>query len=84
MVARPVLNQGLVRFLSPKSGASDADHDAWTDQVIAAVDASGEAYFGGVTFQGRRCMRISVSNWRTDAADVARTVAAVRDVLRQI
>jgi aromatic-L-amino-acid decarboxylase len=76
------LNQGLVRFLSPAPGASEADHDDRTDQVIAAIDASGEAYFGGVTFRGRRCMRISVCNWRTTDADVARTIGAVEAVLR--
>ncbi|THD57925.1 MAG: aspartate aminotransferase family protein [Phenylobacterium sp.] len=80
-VATSALNQGLVRFLSPAAGASEADHDRRTDAVIAAIDASGEAFFGGVTFQGRRCMRISVCNWRTTDADVARTVAAVRAVL---
>ncbi len=75
------LNQGLVRFLSPKAGASDADHDRRTDEVIAAINATGEAFFGGVTWQGRRCMRISVCNFRTSDADVARTVAAARSVL---
>jgi glutamate/tyrosine decarboxylase-like PLP-dependent enzyme len=82
-VAVSALNQGLVRFPSPKAGATDADHDRRTDEVIAAIDACGEAYFGGVNFQGRRCMRISVCNWRTTEADVARTVAAVRMVLAQ-
>ncbi|MBS0332235.1 MAG: aspartate aminotransferase family protein [Proteobacteria bacterium] len=82
VMARPILNQGVVRFLSPRPGADDADHDRHTDEVIAATCASGEAYFGGVTFQGRRCMRISVCNWRTTDEDVARTVAAVRAVLR--
>lgn len=71
------LNQGLVRFASPKPGATEADHDARTDAIIAAVNASGEALFGGVTFRGRRCMRVSLCNWRTGEADVVRTVAAV-------
>ncbi|WP_304165869.1 pyridoxal-dependent decarboxylase [Phenylobacterium aquaticum] len=71
------LNQGLVRFLAAGPGASEADHDRRTDAVIAAINASGEALFGGVTWRGRRCMRVSVSNWRTDADDVARAVVAV-------
>ncbi|HZZ31854.1 MAG TPA: pyridoxal-dependent decarboxylase [Phenylobacterium sp.] len=75
------LNQGLVRFVSSAPGATPADHDARTDQVIAAINASGDAFFGGVTFRGRRCMRVSACNWRTDETDVARTVAAVRAVL---
>jgi glutamate/tyrosine decarboxylase-like PLP-dependent enzyme len=75
------LNQGLVRFLSPAAGASEADHDRRTDEVIAAINATGEAFFGGVTWHGRRCMRVSVCNWRTSDADVARTIAAARGVL---
>lgn len=75
------LNQGLVRFLSPKADATDDDHDRRTDQIIAAINASGEALFGGVTWRGRRCMRVSVSNWRTTPEDIARTLAAVRDAL---
>lgn len=77
------LNQALVRFLDPDPVASPADHDARTDAVIAAINATGEALFGGVTWRGRRCMRVSVCNWRTDEADVARAVEAVRRVLLQ-
>jgi aromatic-L-amino-acid decarboxylase len=65
------LNQALVRF----------GDDTRTDAVIAAINAGGEALFGGVTWRGRRCMRISVSNWRTSEADIARTVEAVRAAL---
>lgn len=71
VVAVSELNQGLVAF-------GDA---ARTDEVIAAINATGEAYFGGVTWRGRRCMRVSVSNWRTTEADVARAIAAARSVL---
>jgi aromatic-L-amino-acid decarboxylase len=81
VVATSGLNQGLVRFVSSAPGATPADHDARTEQVIAAINASGEAFFGGVTFRGRRCMRVSACNWRTDEADVARTVAAARAAL---
>ncbi|HTB17598.1 MAG TPA: pyridoxal-dependent decarboxylase, partial [Bryobacteraceae bacterium] len=42
---RPSINQGLVRFLDP----SGADHDRRTDDVIGAINASGEAFFGGTT-----------------------------------
>ncbi len=81
LVAVSSLNQGLVRFLSPAAGATPEDHDRRTDAVIAAVNASGEALFGGVTWRGRRAMRISVSNWRTTEADVARVIAAVAAAL---
>jgi glutamate/tyrosine decarboxylase-like PLP-dependent enzyme len=61
-----VLNQVLFRF---------AD-DSTTSAVLAAVQASGEAWMSGTTWDGRAAIRISVSNWRTSDDDVARTVAA--------
>jgi aromatic-L-amino-acid decarboxylase len=73
-------NQALVRFPA-RPGASDAEHDERTNRVIAAINASGEAYFGGVTWRGRRAMRISVCNWRTTEADVERVLAAVEAAL---
>ena len=76
VVALPVINQGLVRFL-----ADDGDDDRRTDEVIGRVQALGEAWFGGATWRGRRVMRVSVSNWRTSDADVDRTVASVRAAL---
>ena len=81
LISTSSLNQALVRFPSPAPDATDADHDQRTDAVIAAINASGEALFGGVTWNGRRAMRISVSNWRTTEADVARAIAAARAVL---
>jgi glutamate/tyrosine decarboxylase-like PLP-dependent enzyme len=78
------LNQGLVRFLDTRPGAEAADHDRRTDAVIAAINASGEAFFSGTTWQGRRAMRVSVVNWRTTDADVSRTLAAVGQVLREV
>jgi glutamate/tyrosine decarboxylase-like PLP-dependent enzyme len=81
LIAVSELNQALVRFLSKVPGATDADHDRRTDEVIAAINASGEALFGGVTWHGKRAMRISVCNWRTTETDIARTVAAVRKAL---
>jgi glutamate/tyrosine decarboxylase-like PLP-dependent enzyme len=69
----PVINQGLVRFLDP----SGRNHDQRTDEVIAAILASGEAFFGGVTWRGMRAMRISVCNWMTSEGDVERVIRAV-------
>ncbi len=68
----PVINQGLVRFTD----------DRRTDEVIAAVMATGEAFFGGTTWRGMRAMRVSVSNWRTTERDVERAVRAVAQILR--
>jgi hypothetical protein len=72
-----------VRFLDPRAGATEQDHDAWTDRIIAEINATGEAFFGGVTWNGRRAMRVSVVNWRTSDSDVVRTIEAVRHVLAQ-
>jgi len=82
-VAGPGLNQGLVRFRAPGSGATEADHDRRTDEVIALVNDTGEAFFGGVTWQGRRCMRVSVCNWRTTEADIDRALAVVASIVQQ-
>jgi glutamate/tyrosine decarboxylase-like PLP-dependent enzyme len=81
VVSKPVINQGLVRFLDLNQGASEADHDRRTDQVIAAILATGEAFFGGTTWRGRRAMRVSVSNWLTSQKDVERVVSAVAKAL---
>ncbi|HEX5603955.1 MAG TPA: aminotransferase class V-fold PLP-dependent enzyme [Pyrinomonadaceae bacterium] len=74
----PMINQGLVRFLDP---SSEQDHDRRTDEVIAAVVASGEAFFGGTTWRGKRAMRVSVCNWRTSPEDVQRSISSVARVL---
>jgi len=81
LVSEPQINQGLVRFLSPAAGATEADHDAFTDRVTAAILADGEALFSNTTWRGRRAMRISVSSWKTSDEDVARVVAGVSRVL---
>jgi glutamate/tyrosine decarboxylase-like PLP-dependent enzyme len=75
-VAGSAFNQGLVRFLG-----SDGDHDRRTDEIIAAINATGEAYFGGVTWRGKRCMRVSLCNWRTTEQDVERAIAAAAQAL---
>jgi glutamate/tyrosine decarboxylase-like PLP-dependent enzyme len=61
-----VLNQVLLRFES----------DAATDAVIEALQADGEAWAGGTLWDGRRAIRVSVSNWQTNEDDVRRTVEA--------
>lgn len=81
MVVEPVINQGLVRFLDPSPTAGESQHDARTDAVISAILKTGEAFFGGTTWKGQRCMRVSVSGWRTTDADVERVITAVSKVL---
>lgn len=81
LLHRPQLNQGLVRFLDLRPGATGEDHDRRTEAAIRAVNATGEAFFSGTTWRQRRAMRISVVNWRTTAEDVRRTVAACASAL---
>lgn len=76
LLREPIINQGLVRFPDPRPGASEADHARRTDQVIALMNASGEAFFSGSTWQGMRCMRVSVCSWQTTENDVRRSIAA--------
>lgn len=76
-----VLNQVLVRFLAP--GGSEADHDARTRDVIAAIQADGTCWMGSSVWRGRTVMRISVSNHATTEADVTASVAAIRRAMRR-
>jgi len=62
-----VLNQIVVSF-------GDDDHNKRT---IAALQASGECWCGGTSWQGRHAMRISISSWATTQQDLERTLAAI-------
>ncbi|MEM9632617.1 MAG: hypothetical protein AAGA50_14900 [Pseudomonadota bacterium] len=53
------------------------------EQIVANVQASGEALFGSATWQGRTSFRISVSNWTTSDDDVDRLVSAIKDAQAQ-
>jgi len=77
-----VLNQVLVRFAPPAAGNGRSEDaaatDAFTREVIAAVQADGTCWLGGTTWHGMAAMRISVSNWSTTEADADLSVAAIR------
>ena len=62
-----VLNQVLVSF------GSDDD----TRAVIDRIQRDGTCWCGGTIFQGRRAMRISVSSWATQDADVEQSLEAI-------
>ena len=76
-IARPTMNQGLIRFNS-RDGANI------TDTAIAAINDSGEAFLSGGTWDGERIMRTSVCGWNTNADDVARTIAAAEASLTRL
>ncbi|MEZ5410288.1 MAG: pyridoxal-dependent decarboxylase [Acidimicrobiales bacterium] len=76
ILAPVVLNQALAAF--PGAESTDAGTcDETTDAVIAAVQADGAAWLGATTWQGRRAMRISVSDTSTTGADVDTAADAV-------
>jgi glutamate/tyrosine decarboxylase-like PLP-dependent enzyme len=84
-----VLNQVLARFTPPGADAStgsspDANADAYTRRVIAAVQADGTCWLGGTTWHGMAAMRISVSNWSTTEADADISVEAILRCAREV
>ncbi|TXI49382.1 pyridoxal phosphate-dependent decarboxylase family protein [Mycolicibacter arupensis] len=60
VLGRGVINQIIAR----------ADTAEETARIVAAAQASGRTWFGTSVWQGQPVMRISVSSWRTTAADV--------------
>jgi glutamate/tyrosine decarboxylase-like PLP-dependent enzyme len=52
--------------------------DEHTRAVTQALIADGTVWMSGSRWAGRDVLRISVSNWSTDAADVAESIAAVK------
>jgi glutamate/tyrosine decarboxylase-like PLP-dependent enzyme len=60
VVNEVVLNQVLFRFES----------DERTDAAMAAVQRSGRIWLGGTSWQGRKAIRFSVSNWQTGDEEI--------------
>jgi hypothetical protein len=70
------INQVMVRFGDP-SDDSNAATNAFTRRVIAAVQRDGTCWMGETTWRDQVAMRVSVSNWRTSADDMERSIDAV-------
>lgn len=75
-----VLNQVLVRFTPPGGG----DADAFTQRVVAGVQAEGTCWLSGSVWHGMGVMRFSVSGQDTGEADIDRSVAAIRAVVSRL
>jgi len=58
--------------------------DERTKAVTQALIDDGVVWMSGSRWAGREVLRISVSNWSTDAADVARSVDAVARAVTEI
>jgi glutamate/tyrosine decarboxylase-like PLP-dependent enzyme len=75
-----VLNQVLVR-LKPQTGV---DADALTAAVIRLVQEDGTCWVGGTSWKGLHAMRISVSNWSTEEADIDRSSDAIINCINSL
>ena len=64
-----VLNQVLFRF----------ETDERTDDVLRAVQESGKVWMSGTVWDGRRAIRISVSNWQTGEDEIDLAVTSFRE-----
>ncbi|HZE29348.1 MAG TPA: aminotransferase class V-fold PLP-dependent enzyme [Gaiellaceae bacterium] len=64
-----VLNQVLFRFES----------DERTDDVLARVQESGRVWLSGTTWDGRKAIRVSVSNWQTGDEEIDLAVNVFAD-----
>src|SRR5436190_806215 len=69
LVNEVVLNQVLFRFAS----------DEQTDGVLRRVQDSGDVWMSGTTWDGRRAIRVSVSNWQTTEEEIALALRAFRE-----
>jgi glutamate/tyrosine decarboxylase-like PLP-dependent enzyme len=56
-----VLNQVLFRF----------PNDEETEDVLRRVQETGDVWMSGTTWDGRRAIRVSVSNWQTTEHEIA-------------
>ena len=63
-----VLNQVLFRFAT----------DEQTDEVLRRVQDAGEVWMSGTVWDGRRAIRISVSNWHTTEHEIELALGAFR------
>ena len=68
----------LVCFRCQPAGMSDADADALNERVMAAVNATGEAYLSHTKLRGRYVLRLAIGNIRTDERHVRRAWELVR------
>ena len=63
-----VLNQVLFSF----------EDDERTDEALADVQAAGDVWLSGTTWNGRKAIRVSVSNWQTGDEETDLVVEAFR------
>jgi glutamate/tyrosine decarboxylase-like PLP-dependent enzyme len=69
-----VLNQVLFRFES----------DEQTDEVLRRVQEDSRVWMSGTTWDGRKAIRVSVSNWQTGDDEVDLAVSAFAEAYGQV
>ena len=69
LVNEVVLNQVLFRFAS----------DEETDDVLRRVQDAGDVWMSGTTWDGRRAIRVSVSNWKTTEEEIGLALKSFRE-----
>jgi glutamate/tyrosine decarboxylase-like PLP-dependent enzyme len=69
-----VLNQVLFRF----------DSDERTDEILGLVQEDGRVWMSGTTWDGRKAIRLSVSNWQTGDEEIDLAVEAFAQVAGQV
>jgi len=77
-----VLNQVLVKFVPLKGDARD--EAAFTEQVVAGVDAEGTCWVGSTKWHDQRAARVSICNWSTTAHDIDRSAAAILGLIDRL
>jgi glutamate/tyrosine decarboxylase-like PLP-dependent enzyme len=75
-----VLNQVLIRFEPPEIDDLDAFHEA----VAAEIQRSGVCWLGTTRWKGEVALRVSVTNWSTDAGIVAESVRTLGEVVESV
>ena len=69
-----VLNQVLFRFES----------DEETDDVLRRVQEAGDVWMSGTAWDGRRAIRVSVSNWQTRHAAIDLALRSFREAAQPV
>jgi glutamate/tyrosine decarboxylase-like PLP-dependent enzyme len=71
LINEVVLNQVLFRF----------EDDERTDAALARVQKSGRVWLSGTTWDGRKAIRVSVSNWQTGEDEIDLALDAFREAV---
>jgi glutamate/tyrosine decarboxylase-like PLP-dependent enzyme len=69
----------VVCFRALFPGADGEGHDRLNDEVVEAVNATGEVFLSPTKLRGRTCLRLAVGNIRTEERHVRRAWELLRE-----